>query len=241
MPPREKCVSSRTICPTFHWILASSGLPSVSNTSGYGPTPSRLGTTRAPTLLSESRRCDRAKRVAYLPLLRPPMPKIACLNGFGFSRLTQATRLATSGVMPPLYSGAMIRTMSKLRNISAPRRVRRLAGILDILVEQRHLEFGEVEIGHRDAGVAQRLRHMAPQHLVDRAGVQRAAQGDRRLGSGRVGHHFGRHPVGGDQLSNKFFSLAKKPCEEGELSCVDSVWNSSSNSRCRRLRFCGVS
>ena len=39
---------------------------------------------------------------------------------------------------------------------------------LEILVEDRHLEIGEAEIGDGDAGLAELGRHMPAQHLVDR-------------------------------------------------------------------------
>jgi hypothetical protein len=50
---------------------------------------------------------------------------------------------------------------------------------LQILVEQRHLEIGEAEIGDLDAGFAELHRHVPAQDLVDRVLAQRATKRDR--------------------------------------------------------------
>jgi hypothetical protein len=70
----------------------------------------------------------------------------------------------------------------------ALRRLRRVPGGLDILVEDRHRVVAEVEIGHCDAGFAQLGRHVPAQVFVDRVFAERTADRDGGFGDGRVGH-----------------------------------------------------
>ena len=111
--------------------------------------------------------------VPYFPLLTPPIPKTACRNGLGFCRLIQAMVLAISGVI-----AAIIFRRDDEDDVVRPEHLGQLPGAigrvlgLEILIEQRHLEIGEAEIGHLHPGLAQLQRHVAAKDFVDRTLAQ---------------------------------------------------------------------
>jgi hypothetical protein len=59
----------------------------------------------------------------------------------------------------------------------APGGIGRIAGILDVLVEDGHGIVVQVEIGDLDAGFTQFCRHVAAKYLVDAIAAQRTADG----------------------------------------------------------------